>query len=109
MIELAAGIAGRILRRELDHDQEITPKLIRETLELAAGDPHVRLHLNPQDHETLRDRLPGIFRDVGTSTTPEIVADSSVGPGGCVVKTEFGEIDQTIEAQLDRIQQELTP
>ena len=36
-----------------------------------------------------------------------IVADPDVSPGGCRVVTEFGVIDETYEAQLDRIAEEL--
>ena len=36
-----------------------------------------------------------------------IVADDAVSPGGCCVKTKFGVIDQQIESQLRRIEEEL--
>ena len=38
----------------------------------------------------------------------QIVADPAVEPGGCRVITGFGEIDQRIESQLERIVEELT-
>ena len=39
----------------------------------------------------------------------QIVADASVSPGGCRVETRFGSIDQTFEAQLARVEEELRP
>ena len=40
---------------------------------------------------------------------PQIVADATVSPGGCRVETRFGSIDQTFEAQLARVEEELRP
>jgi flagellar biosynthesis/type III secretory pathway protein FliH len=37
----------------------------------------------------------------------QVVADAAVSPGGCRVETRFGAIDQTFEAQLSRIEEEL--
>jgi flagellar assembly protein FliH len=36
-----------------------------------------------------------------------IVADESITAGGCRVDTEFGSLDQQLEAQLARITEEL--
>ena len=38
----------------------------------------------------------------------QVVADAAITPGGCRVDTEFGSLDQQIEAQLNRITSELT-
>ena len=37
----------------------------------------------------------------------QIVADAAISPGGCRVETRFGAIDQTFEAQLARVEEEL--
>jgi flagellar biosynthesis/type III secretory pathway protein FliH len=38
--------------------------------------------------------------------TAKIVADPDISPGGCRVVTDYGVIDQQIESQLARIEQE---
>ena len=38
----------------------------------------------------------------------EMIADAGVSRGGCRVETRFGAIDQQFEAQLARIEEELT-
>lgn len=107
VMNLAVAIAQRILRHELPRTPEVTNTLIQESLELAAGSAQLRLHLHPQDHATLSERVPEFATTVGKLALSDIIADPSVGPGGCIVKTEFGQIDQTIEAQLKRIEEEL--
>ena len=106
-ITLATAIAEQIIRREVATTPEITLDLIRDALELAIGSGSVTIHLNPQDFEALRDRAESIARQLGKLGTTDIVPDQEVSPGGCRVVTEFGVIDQTFEAQLDRIGEEL--
>lgn len=106
-VELAAAIAQRIIRRQLDRTPEITLDWVREALELAAGGGEVVLRLNPQDHTSLGDRVNRIAQEMSRLGAVRIVADPAISAGGCRVETQFGSIDQQVEAQLARITEEL--
>ncbi len=106
-IELAVAIAARIVRREAEQSPQVAQTLVREALELAAGAGRITLHLNPRDRETLGDFLDGVLASARPSLEIEVVADSTITAGGCLVTTELGEIDQRLESQLARIQKEL--
>jgi flagellar assembly protein FliH len=107
-VHLAAAIAKRIIRNELTRQPEITLSLVREALELAAGSTEVRLHLNPDDHRALGKSVQVLIQEMSGMGSPEVVADPAVTRGGCRVETRFGTIDQQFEAQLARIEEELT-
>ncbi len=107
-IRLARAIAQRVIRRELAQDPQITLGWIREALELASGSAQVVLRLNPQDHQSLQPQVELLLRQMALLGRVEIVADDQISPGGCRVETGFGSIDQQVEAQLDRIEAELT-
>jgi flagellar biosynthesis/type III secretory pathway protein FliH len=106
-VELAAAIARRIIRRELDRQPEISLEWIREALQLAAGNGDVVLRVNPEDHATLGDRVTRVAGELSRLGEVRIVADAAISAGGCKVETQFGSIDQQIEAQLARITEEL--
>lgn len=107
-LHVAAAIASRITRREITHTPAIALHLIREALELAAGNEHVVLRLNPADHAALSSQLAQLTQRLGKLAPAEIVADASIAAGGSRVDTEFGSIDQQIETQLARILAELS-
>jgi len=107
-VHLATAMAERIVRREIQQKPEITLALVRESLELAAGSSTVRVLLNPKDHEALQPKAGVLVREMGVLGACEIVADPAISPGGCRVETDFGTIDQQIETQLKRIEEELT-
>jgi flagellar assembly protein FliH len=107
-VHVAAAIARRLIRRELARQPDIPLALVREALELAAGSPQVRIHLNPADHQALGGQVQTLVAEISGLGEVEIVADPAVSAGGCRVETRFGVIDQQFEAQLARVEEELT-
>ena len=76
-------------------------------MELAAGSPQIRVHLNPQDHQRLGGQIQTLFQGIshGQRRNWSPIRRS---PPRCRVETRFGVIDQQFEAQLARIEEELT-
>lgn len=108
LVRLATQIAARIVRRELKVQPDIPLELIREALELASGQGTITLHLHPEDHTSLGDRIENLAGQIGRLGPTNIVADDSITQGGCKVVSQFGVIDQQIESQLARIERELS-
>ena len=108
-IHLAAEIAKRLIRGELTRQPQIPLTLIREALQLAAGGGEVRLVLNPADHQALAGQVKLLVDEMAGLGDTQIIANAAISPGGCRVETRFGAIDQTFEAQLARVEEELRP
>ncbi len=107
-VKLACAIAGKISRIELTHRPEIAAGLLREALELVAGALRVKIHLNPSDVETLGVQVGRLQQEFQNIAPAEIVPDETISLGGCRVETMHGGVDQRFEAQLARIESELT-
>jgi len=106
-VSVAAAIAERVIRREIAQQPKVQLEWISEALRLASGTADITLHLNPADYELLGKQVECLTQSLSQLAPARIVADAEITPGGCVVKTNFGEIDQQIETQLARIQEEL--
>ena len=107
VLALAISISEKILRHEIRQRPEVTAELIREALELVVGGGQFKVHLNPHDVESLGPWVARLASEMGELLPTDIVADAEVSQGGCRVVTKFGVIDQTIEAQLSRIEEDL--
>jgi flagellar assembly protein FliH len=107
-VAVSAAIAQRVIRRELAQQPEISLEWIRESLRLAAGANEITLHLNPSDYDLLGGGADKLAASLGKLAPTKIVADPEVTGGGCVVQTSRGRIDQQIESQLARIEEELS-
>ncbi len=107
-VHVAAAIAGRIVRREVERAPEITITLVKEALELASGSSEIQLRLHPDDVAALGGQISRLAEELVRLGNPQIVPDATIEKGSCRVETRFGTIDQQFAAQLARIEQELT-
>jgi flagellar assembly protein FliH len=107
-VKLAAAVAARLVRRELTHDPQVPLALVREALPLAAGSPTLRLRLNPRDAEALSGSAQQLIAALAPVAKAEVCPDPAIEPGGCVLETAYGAIDQQFQSQLNRIVEELT-
>jgi flagellar assembly protein FliH len=107
-VHVAAAIARRVIRRELTQQPDIPLGLVREALELAAGSSQLRIRMNPEDHQALGAQVGMLVGELSKLADAELIADPEITRGGCRVETRFGSIDQQFEAQLQRIEEELT-
>lgn len=99
LVQLAIEIARKIVHREVSVDHEIALTLARVALARLHSHAIATLHLHPDDYNYVaaqRERLDA-------SGAIELVEDRSVGRGGCLVRTEMGDIDARIEHQFAEI------
>jgi flagellar assembly protein FliH len=106
-VHLAAAIASRVIRREVEQTPDISLELVREALQLAVGSPRIAIRLHPEDHGAIAGQVSKLSDELARLAKCEVVADSTVNRGSCRVETEYGVIDQTFDAQLARIEEEL--
>lgn len=106
-LKLAIGIAERVIRRQIKQQPDITLDLVREGLELATGHESITVRLNPADHAALGDRVLKISQHLAQLGKVQVLPDPQITAGGCRIDTQFGNVDQRVETQLDRIAQEL--
>lgn len=98
VVELALAVAGRILHREIAADRELLLAMARVSLDRLSDRRSATVRLHPDDEAAVR---------AGRSDWPGgpivVVADPSVKPGGCVVESEGGQVDLSVDGQLREV------
>jgi flagellar assembly protein FliH len=108
-IGMAIEIARRICRREFQRQPELVLAQIEAALQLAAADDRIELRLHPQDLEAFEPLVQSMLANMGRISQTQVVPDSTLQVGGCVVRTKYGSIDAQLETQLRRLEEELQP
>lgn len=102
LVDLAVGIARKVLCQELQAGRYEVEPIVREALaglDLRAG---AVVHLNPDDL-----RRGGLAASEASSDQAvRYVADPQVGAGECFVETPEGTVEATVEHQLARVSEE---
>lgn len=106
-LKIAEAIAAKAVNRQLPEMIDVPLRLLREALELGTGSTSLRIRLNKKDYEALRPQMDLLIQEMTRSVKTEIVGDVSVAPGGCVLETPQGIIDNQITSRLERIEQEI--
>lgn len=98
LLELVENICTRVVHRELKADSESVLVVIKEALScLNAGAKRVRIHLNPEDAEFVKNALD----EAGElDETWRFLPHQTITPGGCIVDTDTTVIDMRAEKRL---------
>ena len=106
-LKVAGAIAAKAIDQQLPEMIDVPIRLLREALELGTGSTSLRIRLNDEDYEALKPQIDILVQEMTRSVQTEIVGDTSVSPGGCILETPQGTIDNRIESRLARIEEEL--
>jgi len=101
-VDLALQLAEKIVGAAIEADPEAVLGVIAGALRRATVRDHLVLEVNPADFELVHDLADELAARVGGIRRLDVIAERRVSRGGCVVRTEDGEIDARIEEQLAR-------
>jgi flagellar assembly protein FliH len=107
-VELALALAEKVIGVTLEVRPELVVELATGALRRAAERDHVVLLVNPDDLQVVRDAAGDLSATLGGIRRFEIVPERRIVRGGCLVQTAEGEIDATVETQLERAREVLT-
>lgn len=96
IVQLAVEMARRILRREVQVDNDLLCAMARVALDRLGDAAPATIRLNPEDYHSIVARQGGAWAGNHVS----VVADPAVGRGGCMVESSFGFVDASVEAQF---------
>jgi flagellar assembly protein FliH len=104
-VDLAFQIAEKVLAATIAADREAVLGVVSGALLRTTDRDHLVVEVNPGDFELVRDAASELAARLGGINRMEVVSERRVEPGGCVVRTEAGEIDARVSAQLERVRQ----
>jgi len=103
LVRLALEIARRVVRREIAVDPDALRGLAAAALEKLRGQDISRVKVHPS-HAAL---LAACLKQAPGGNTVEVVADASREPGALIFETARGNLDASVDAQLQEIERGL--
>jgi flagellar biosynthesis/type III secretory pathway protein FliH len=94
MIHLAVAMAERIVRGEVRAEPATLLDMARAAIERLGERVTAVIHLNPTDLDSI------VSDGSGRIGSLDVVADSDLPRGGCMIRTNLGAIDAGIDAQM---------
>jgi flagellar assembly protein FliH len=103
LVELAFQIAEKVVRQRVAADPDATVGVLEHALRKAFVRDGLTVLCNPADLERLAGASERLQTRVGSLTGLSLIGDRRISQGGVVVRTDAGDIDATIESQLERL------
>jgi flagellar assembly protein FliH len=100
VVHLALAIAGKILHRESQVDPLLVAALVRFSIEQLHDGSSVSVRVVPAEAAKWRER----FAIPSNGSTISIVEDASLSPYDCVLETDVGSANFSIDAQLKEVE-----
>ncbi len=105
LVDLSIEIAKKVLMQEIQADRHQIDPIVTEALSRVPSRSDVVVHLHPDD--LARCEQAGESDEASDKNAVSFVADAKVQRGGCLLKTSRGDVESSIDGQLEEISQAL--
>jgi len=109
LIDLAMMIAAKIVQHEVAVKPESILDIVRAASKHLTATDEIRLKLNPSDREYLHEMEEILGRKLTDRKIIHVMEDTGISRGGVLIETAFGDIDATIEAQVEHLRSTILP
>lgn len=103
LVQLAFHMASRLAASEISIDPNSTLQIIRQAVESAQSEEEILVRVAPEHLEFLESLRKESRRELEFLKRTKFEADPAVGIGGCVVITNYGEIDSRFQERVSRL------
>jgi flagellar assembly protein FliH len=107
IIDLVLLIARKVIKIISEGQRTVILSNISAALRKIKTKGTVIIRVNLADLQLGTEHIKDFTKLVESAASIQLMEDSSVDPGGCIVETEFGEIDARISSQLTELENKI--
>lgn len=104
VIEVAILVAKRVVKMITEKDRNVVVRNIQEALRRVKGRAKVTIRVNIDDLEVAARHKDEFYQMLDKIEGVTILEDPNVDMGGCIIETDFGDIDARISTQINEIE-----
>lgn len=103
-VTLALAIAKKIICHEVKTNKEVVVNVLREASKKVVDNEKIKVRINPSDLKLIEKSKFRFLNSVDNSDNISFEADDTILHGGCIIETNFGDIDARLEKQFQVIE-----
>lgn len=104
IVHLILQIARKVVKVISENQKNIVMNNVLQALRKLKSKSDVTIRVNLRDLNLVTEHAKEIVDMIENVKSITVLEDSSVDPGGCIIETDFGEIDARIATQLQEIE-----
>jgi flagellar assembly protein FliH len=108
IIQLSLAVAEKIIRLEVTTNREVILGVLKEAIRNIVDRENMKIHVHPDDLRYIMEINPDFIKSFDGMKNVAFEEDRTVGQGGTLIETQFGEVDARIEQQYQEIKTTMT-
>ncbi|MBU0935307.1 MAG: flagellar assembly protein FliH [Spirochaetes bacterium] len=107
IIELVLLISRKVIKTISENQKNVVISNIAQALRKLKARSEVVIRVNLADLQLSTDHVKDFVEMAENAKRISIMEDSAVDRGGCIIETDFGEIDARIQSQLHELEEKI--
>jgi flagellar assembly protein FliH len=107
IIRLVLLLVRKIVKVISENQREVVISNVIEALKKVKDRGNIIIRVNTADLKLTTEHTKEFIKDLEGVKSIQVAEDSSVDAGGCVIETDFGEIDARIASQLGELESKI--
>jgi flagellar assembly protein FliH len=104
LINLVLLMTRKVVKIIADNQREVIISNVEQALKKVRDRGNILIHVNLVDLQLTTEHTKEFIQMLEGVKSIQVVEDSSVDAGGCIIETDFGEIDARIASQLAELE-----
>lgn len=103
IIELAMAVAEKIMTIKLDERPELFKEIVNQAIQDLKDSSNVEIYVHPNNYQLIINQKEELEQMVRNEDVISIYMDQNLDTQGCIIKHPYGQIDVSVDTQLQQI------
>jgi flagellar biosynthesis/type III secretory pathway protein FliH len=103
IISIVFAVTEKIVHHEIKTADRALSETIYRAINLAVDKSKIVCRVNPEDYDLVEQLKPELFVKIKEMKSMIVTSDPSISRGGCRLETSCGDVDASVESQLEKI------
>jgi flagellar assembly protein FliH len=103
LLKLVYAIASRIAMTEIASNPEVIINVLEQAIEGTQSEERIVARVNKADYEFIVSSMEKLSKDMEFLRRLKLEESDDIRPGGCIVETNFGSVDATVEQRVQKV------
>ncbi|MDR2758105.1 MAG: flagellar assembly protein FliH, partial [Spirochaetaceae bacterium] len=107
IIDLVLLISRKVIKVISENQRNVVISNVVQALRKVKGRGNIIIRVNLVDIKLTTEHTKKFIQLLEGTQSVQVVEDSSVDPGGCIIETDFGDVDARISSQLAELESKI--
>lgn len=105
LLPVVIAMVDKLVQHEISVNSRVIASCLRNSLQYVADSATVRVHLHPDDFSRVKEAALSNPDILDSRKQLDLIEDDTVSVGGCLLTSDFGEVDASLDRFKSRLYQ----